>query len=79
VDIPPRDKKAREFNSAAGNEIKSKIIQKSRQQDPYRENKEMILSGGSHDRGVNNSTKTIDTMSALSEIKLGPVANQQTL
>ena len=36
----------------------------------------MVLSGGSCDRGVLNSTKTIDTMSAISEMKFGPITNK---
>lgn len=42
-------------------------------EEAYRGKKEMIMSNGSQERGAGNSTKTVETMSAFSEIKLGPV------
>ena len=76
VDIPHRDKKARDLNASGIIESKG-LIKKSRQNGPeeaYIGKKEMILSGGSHDRGAGSSNKTVDTMSALSDVKLGPIA-----
>ena len=76
VDIQP--KKVKDFIASGGLENTS-ILKKSRQIGPeeaYRGKKELILSGGSQDRAGANSTKTAETMSAFSEIKMGPIANQ---
>ena len=76
VDIQP--KKVKDFIASGGLENTS-ILKKSRQIGPeeaFRGKKELILSGGSQDRAGANSTKTAETMSAFSEIKMGPIANQ---
>ena len=72
VDIQP--KKVKEFNASGGLDNKSRQIGP---EEAYRGKKELILSGGSQDRAGAISTKTVETMSAFSEIKMGPIANQQ--
>jgi len=71
VDI--QAKKVKEFNASGGLDNKSRQIGP---EEAYKGKKELILSGGSQDRAGAISTKTVETMSAFSEIKMGPIANQ---